>query len=78
MSGSDGGANDLVTSHSRDEKSTVTVRLVKNFEYRTIRNLILRDVDLNMATKDLMAHVLESSSLSLLTSFPCGWRNPPF
>jgi len=54
--------DDLVTSHSRDEKATVTVRLIKSFEYRTIKNLILRDVDLNLTAKDLLTYVNESSS----------------
>eukprot|EP00128_Syssomonas_multiformis_P017026 Colp12_sorted_trinity150504_noHs@24072 len=37
--------------------ATVTVRLVKSFEYRTIKNLVLHDVDLSMRVSDFMTLV---------------------
>lgn len=34
--------------------TTLTVRIIRSFEYRNITNMILHDVDLKMKTEDLM------------------------
>ena len=40
--------------------STLTVRVIRSFEYRTCRNIVLHNLDLSTLTgKELMAKVLE-------------------
>lgn len=46
---------------------TVTVRLVKNFQYRSVKNLVLHDVDVNWTTEDLK-HKLNEGMPTLETS----------
>jgi uncharacterized protein YihD (DUF1040 family) len=38
--------------------ATLTIRLIKSFEYRTTKNLILRDVDLNWKVSELKQLIL--------------------
>lgn len=37
----------------------LTIRLIKSFEYRTIKNLVLKDIDINITIKDLKNKVQE-------------------
>lgn len=37
--------------------TTITVRIIRSFEYRNVTNMVLHDVDLKMTTEDLMKHV---------------------
>jgi hypothetical protein len=68
--------SDVVTNVAVPATSaTLTVRLIKSFEYRTERNLVLRDVDLETTTvAQLKAMALgggTSPSLSNKIWFPC-------
>ncbi|KAK4292742.1 hypothetical protein Pmani_024904 [Petrolisthes manimaculis] len=50
---------------------TVTVRLIRSFEHRNIRNLILRDVDVEISTQNFMEIIREM--IKRTSSLP-----PPF
>ena len=39
--------------------ATITVRLIKSFEYRNIRTITLRDVDLSQSVRDLQSRIRE-------------------
>lgn len=46
--------------------STITIRIIKNFEYRTIKNLVLQHVNLETTTfKELKELIIESTSFFL-------------
>eukprot|EP00731_Ephydatia_muelleri_P008666 Em0004g1004a len=36
---------------------TLTVRLIRSFEYRNIRNIVVKGIPLNMLVKDFMAEI---------------------
>jgi hypothetical protein len=44
--------------------TTLTVRLVRSFEYRTFKNLVLHNVSLSMTVRELMDAVQQSALLS--------------
>lgn len=48
------------------EHATITVRIIKSFEYRTIRNHVFRDVDLTKVTPndllEMTRHVAQTDS----------------
>ena len=48
---------------------TLTVRLIKSFEYRTTKNVVLKDVDTSMTVKELKDLVRESKFPSFSFSF---------
>ena len=54
----------LSTTYHTPDDATLTVRLIKSFPYRTVKNLILRHVDLTKTTvgglKDLIRSRLSS------------------
>ncbi|KAK3869157.1 hypothetical protein Pcinc_025520 [Petrolisthes cinctipes] len=50
---------------------TVTVRLIRSFEHRNIRNLVLRDVDVEISTQNFMELIRER--IKQTSSLP-----PPF
>ena len=35
-----------------DDKAIITIRLIRSFEHRNIKNLVLKDIDLNMNVRD--------------------------
>jgi hypothetical protein len=39
--------------------ATLTIRLIKSFEYRTTKNLILHDIDLSITTEELEQIILQ-------------------
>ncbi|KAI8813349.1 hypothetical protein BJ742DRAFT_790103 [Cladochytrium replicatum] len=49
--------------------TTITLRLVRSFDYRTVRNLVLHDVDLAATTP----RVLHDLVISKITS-ASGWK----
>ena len=51
---------------SSTKGSTITVRLIKSFEYKNIKNMVLHDFDLNMSVPHLKALVL--GSINFLSS----------
>eukprot|EP01136_Pigoraptor_vietnamica_P005679 Opistho-1_new@37633 len=54
---------------------TITVRLVKNFEYRTIKPLVLHNIDPNMTAKELMD--LVNKRIGEISGYP-QYRNNNF
>jgi hypothetical protein len=48
-----------VDGHCTDSlgKATVTVRLIRSFQYRNIKHIILKDVDLMWTTKEFIDYV---------------------
>lgn len=43
-----------------ERKATLTVRLIKNFEYRTFRNIILHDLDLTTLTLNHLIPIIKT------------------
>ena len=48
--------------------ATVTVRLIRSFEYRNIKYVVFKDVSLEQTAKDFMDFVVSGKSLSSKTS----------
>lgn len=49
--------------------STITIRIIKNFEYRTIKNLVLQHINLETTTfKELKELIIESTSFFFITN----------
>ena len=44
--------------------ATVTVRLIRSFEYRSIKYVVFKDVSLEQTAKDFMDFVVSGKSLS--------------
>lgn len=44
--------------------ATVTVRLIRSFEYRNIKYVVFKDVSLEQTAKDFMDFVVSGKSLS--------------
>ena len=40
--------------------ATITVRLIRSFEYRTIKSIVLHDVDLDQSIEDFVKHLAET------------------
>jgi hypothetical protein len=50
--------------------STITIRIIKNFEYRTVKNLVLQHINLETTTfKELKELVRESASFFIFNKF---------
>ena len=60
--------SDILTSAIHPKTSaTITLRIIKSFEYRTEKNLVLRDTDLEqMTVGGLKKQVLQSEHSSFL------------
>jgi len=41
--------------------STITIRLIKNFEYRTIKNMVLQNVNLETTTVEQLKELIRES-----------------
>jgi len=56
--------------HAEDSvvKSTLTVRLIRSFEHRNIKHIVLRDVDLTWKCSRFMDYV---NSCKLLNTMQC-------
>ena len=52
--------------------ATVTVRLIRSFEYRSIKYVVFKDVSLEQTAKDFMDFVVSGKSLSSKTSDRAG------
>lgn len=52
--------------------ATVTVRLIRSFEYRNIKYVVFKDVSLEQTAKDFMDFVVSGKSLSSKTSDRAG------
>ena len=48
--------------------ATVTMRLIRSFEYRNIKYVVFKDVSLEQTAKDFMDFVVSGKSLSSKTS----------
>jgi hypothetical protein len=55
---------DSLTSDADPSKATLTVRLIKSFEFRTIKNIVLHDVDLYTATSQTLSTLIHALLLS--------------
>jgi hypothetical protein len=49
--------------------AVMTVRLVKSFEYRNVRNVVLKDLELDMTLKQLMSRIQELLSTDPLLTW---------
>ena len=68
MSG-DGGISDTLTNLSKPKTSaTLTLRIIKSFEYRTEKSLVLHDVDLEATTVARLKEVAKESNCCSLSS----------
>lgn len=68
MSG-DGGISDTLTNLSKPKTSaTLTLRIIKSFEYRTEKSLVLHDVDLETTTVRRLKEVAKESNCCSLSS----------
>ena len=45
-------------------RATVTMRLIRSFEYRNIKYVVFKDVSLEQTAKDFMDFVVSGKSLS--------------
>ena len=52
--------------------ATVIVRLIRSFEYRSIKYVVFKDVSLEQTAKDFMDFVVSGKSLSSKTSDRAG------
>ena len=41
------------------EKATIIVRLIRSFEFRNIRNVVLKDIPLSITGEELKAKIME-------------------
>ncbi|XP_046846906.1 UPF0538 protein C2orf76 homolog [Xenia sp. Carnegie-2017] len=55
---------------------TVTVRLIRSFEYRNMKNIVLQNVDLDISVDDFKA--LISQEIKKSTFLPPPFKNFPF
>lgn len=68
MSGEE-GISDILTNLSKPNTSaTLTLRIVKSFEYRTEKSLILHDVNLETTTVGRLKEVAKESNCRFLPS----------
>jgi len=68
MSG-EGGISDVLANLSRPKTSaTLTLRIIKSFEYRTEKSLVLHDVDLETTTVGRLKEVAKESNCRFLSS----------
>lgn len=54
-------------------QATITIRLIRSFEHRNIRNIVLHNIDLEQLVKDFMEFIREK--LKLAPSLPPPFRN---
>lgn len=47
------------------QKAILTVRLIRSFQHRNIKHIVMKDVDLHMSAKDFMQLINEGTSLYL-------------
>ena len=60
------GFDDTLTNFARPKTSaTITVRVIKSFEFRTERSLVLRDIDLDTTTVGDLKDIARSGQTSL-------------
>lgn len=52
--------------------ATVTVRLIRSFEYRSIKYVVFKDVSLEQTAEDFMDFVVSGKSLSSKMSYRSG------
>ncbi|KAJ3091835.1 hypothetical protein HK102_013218 [Quaeritorhiza haematococci] len=45
--------------------STLTIRLIKSFEYRTVKNLVLHDIDLEKMTVGELMQLVQENTFKL-------------
>ena len=65
----EGGTSDVLTNLSKPKtSSTLTLRIVKSFEYRTEKSLVLHDVNLETTTVGRLKEVAKESNCCLLPS----------
>ena len=63
------GVSDVLTNLSKPKTSaTLTLRIVKSFEYRTEKSLVLHDVNLETTTVGRLKEVAKESNCSFLPS----------
>jgi len=68
MSG-EGGISDVLTNLSKPKTSaTLTLRIIKSFEYRTEKSLVLHDVNLETVTVGIFKEVTKESNCHFLPS----------
>ena len=69
MSPGEGGISDTLTNLSKPNTSaTLTLRIVKSFEYRTEKSLVLHDVNLEITTVGKLKEVVKESNCRFLSS----------
>jgi len=44
--------------------STLTIRVIKNFEYRTVKNMVLQNVNLETTTVEQLKEIIRESIYS--------------
>jgi hypothetical protein len=65
------GFDDTLTNLARPRTSaTVTVRVIKSFEFRTERSLVLRDIDLGTTTVDSLKEIARNGQSSVRLNVP--------
>lgn len=52
----DGNATNI-EQQSNTDHLTITIRLIRSFEYRNIKNIVLKDIDSNMTINDLKVFI---------------------
>lgn len=63
----EGGTSDVLTNLSKPKtSSTLTLRIVKSFEYRTEKSLVLHDVNLETTTVGRLKEVAKESDCCFL------------
>jgi hypothetical protein len=67
MSG-EGGISDTLTNLSKPKASaTLTLRIIKSFEYRTEKSLVLHDINLETTTVGRLKEVAKESNCHFLS-----------
>ena len=65
----EGGISDVLTNLSKPKASaTLTLRIIKSFEYRTEKSLVLHDVNLETITVGKLKEVAKESNCRFLSS----------
>ncbi|CAG8432957.1 11018_t:CDS:2 [Diversispora eburnea] len=57
----------LTNTLNPPNSATLTIRLIKNFEYRTVKYLILHEVNLEATTVEELKNIIKENTLKLYT-----------
>jgi len=65
----EGGTSDTLTNLSKPKASaTLTLRIIKSFEYRTEKSLVLHDINLETTTVGRLKEAAKESNCYFLSS----------